>query len=127
MMDAKNRMQMRGQFFRFVVVGLLATAAHYALFYPLSKVIPGNLAYTLGYAVSFVLNFYLTAYFTFRSLPSWKKLYGMAGVHLCNYLLHMLLYNLFTGLGIPDKWVLFPIVAIAVPVTFLLARFVFRK
>lgn len=110
---------------RFVLVGGVATLVHYAIYYLLQKVIEVNLAYTIGYMLSFILNFYLTAYFTFGTSPSWARLLGMGGAHLVNYLLHICLLNVFLWLGISKAWVPVPVFAIAVPVNFLLVRFVF--
>ena len=85
-----------------------------------------NIAYTLGYALSFIANFYLTSYFTFGTKPSWKKLMGMGGAHIVNYLLHMALLNLFLFIGIAKAWAPVPIFAIAIPINFLLVRLVFK-
>lgn len=86
---------------RFGLVGALATALHYGIYYVLWRFAHANesIAYTVGYALSFVANFYLTAYFTFRSRPSWKRAGGFGGAHLVNYLLHISLLNLFLWLG----------------------------
>ena len=102
------------------------TALHYVLYWLLQQVIYVNVAYTLGYVTSFVANFYLTSYFTFGSKPSWKKLFGMAGAHGVNYLLHMVLLNLFLWLGLSNELAPLPVFAIAIPVNFLLVRFVFK-
>ncbi len=117
----------RYAFVRFVLVGVLATALHYGLYYVLQRVIPVNIAYTLGYALSFIANFYLTAYFTFGSRPSWRKAFGFGGAHVVNYLLHMGLLNLFLWWGVPPTLAPLPVFAIAIPVNFLLVRFVFKK
>lgn len=114
------------QFIRFGIVGIVATALHYGIYYWLQNYLPVNLAYTLGYVISFIANFYLTAYFTFGSSPSWKKLLGMGGAHAVNYLLHMVLLNLFLWLGISKTLAPVPVFAIAIPVNFLLVRFVFK-
>ena len=115
------------QFIRFGLVGVFATALHYGIYFILHKYIEVNTAYTAGYVLSFVANFYLTAYFTFRSAPSWKKLAGMGGAHLVNYLLHMILLNLFLWMGISKALAPVPVFAIAIPVNFLLVRFVFKN
>lgn len=115
------------EFIRFVLVGILATALHYGLYFVLQWGIDVNIAYTLGYASSFIANFYLTAYFTFGKKPSWKKAFGFGGAHLVNYLLHMGLLNLFLELGIAKPLAPFPVFAIAIPVNFLLVRFVFKR
>ena len=93
----------------------------------MENVINVNVAYTVGYALSFVANFYLTAYFTFGQKPSWGKAFGFGGAHLCNYLLHMGLLNLFLYLGLSKPLAPIPVFAIAIPANFLMVKFVFRK
>lgn len=112
---------------RFAIVGTLATALHYGIYYALQRWIQVDIAYTIGYALSFIANFYLTAYFTFRSAPSWKKLVGMSGAHVLNYLLHITLLNLFLWMGLSKPLAPFPVFAVAIPVNFLLVRFIFKK
>ena len=114
------------EFIRFGVVGVLATALHYGIYYFLQSFINVNVAYTTGYVISFIVNFYLTSYFTFGTTPSWKKLVGMGGAHLVNYLLHIILLNVFLYLGVPKAWAPVPVFAIAIPVNFLFVRFVFK-
>lgn len=115
------------EFVRFVLVGVFATALHYGLYYLLQPFINVNIAYTVGYVLSFIANFYLTAYFTFGRQPSWQKAFGFGGAHLVNYLLHIGLLNLFLGLGISKPLAPVPVFAIAIPVNFLLVRFVFKR
>jgi putative flippase GtrA len=50
----------------------------------------------------------------------------MAGAHAVNYLLHMVLLNLFLWLGMSNELAPLPVFAIAIPVNFLLVRFVFK-
>lgn len=114
------------EFIRFALVGILATALHYGLYYLLQKLINVNIAYATGYLLSFIVNFYLTAYFTFGTRPSWKKAVGFSGAHLVNFLIHMLLLNLFLWAGISQTWAPLPVFAIAIPVNFILIRFVFK-
>lgn len=112
---------------RFGLVGSLATLLHYGIYLVLQRFIQVDLAYTIGYLISFIANFYLTAYFTFRSAPSWKKLFGMGGAHAVNYLLHISLLNLFLWIGISKPLAPIPVFAVAIPVNFLLVRFVFKR
>ena len=115
------------EFIRFVIVGVLATALHYGIYFLLQRFVNVNIAYTLGYALSFIANFYLTAYFTFGKKPSWGKAFGFGGAHLFNYLLHIGLLNIFLWLGLPKPFAPVPVFVIAIPVNFLLVRFVFKR
>ena len=45
---------------------------------------------------------------------------------LCNYLMHMLIFNVFLWLGLSRELAPIAVLAIAVPVNFLLVRFVFK-
>ena len=115
------------EFVRFILVGVFATALHYGIYLLLQRLINVNIAYTLVYALSFIANFYLTAYFTFGKKPSWGKAFGFGGAHLFNYLLHIGLLNIFLWLGLPKPFAPVPVFVIAIPVNFLLVRFVFKR
>ena len=115
-----------GEALRFIIVGVTCTVLHYALYYAMQLCINVNIAYTIGYVISFIVNFYLTSWFTFGTSPSWKKLFGMGGAHVVNYGLHIILLNLFIYIGNPQEWAPIPVFAIAIPVNFLLVRFVFK-
>ena len=112
---------------RFAFVGGLATVLHYGIDLVLQRFLQVDLAYTIGYITSFIANFYLTAYFTFHSSPSWKKLMGMGGAHAINYILHITLLNVFLWIGISKTYAPIPVFAIAIPINFILVRFVFKK
>ena len=114
------------EFVRFGLVGGFCTALHYGIYFLLQLAIEVNVAYTVGYLLSFIANFYLTSYFTFGTAPSWRKLFGMAGAHGVNYLLHMVLLNLFICIGVRQEFAPLPVFAIAIPVNFILVRFVFK-
>ncbi len=114
-------------FVRFGLVGGFATVLHYGLYYLLHFLMGANAAFTLGYVISFVANFYLTSYFTFGTSPSWRRLWGMCGAHVVNYLLQVGLLNLFLWLKVPEVLAPLPVYVIAVPVNFILVRFVFTR
>ena len=122
-----NKQKQIPEFLRFVMVGLFATGLHYGIYFVLQKFIQVNVAYTLAKSPGFVANFYLTAYFTFGQPPSWKKAFGFGGAHLTNYLIHIGLLNLFLRLGFSRPLAPIPVFLIAIPVNFLLVRFVFKQ
>ena len=51
----------------------------------------------------------------------------MGGAHGLNFLLHLGLLQLFLWLGVPPQWAPLPVFAVAIPVNFLLVRWVFQK
>lgn len=115
------------EFIRFAAVGVVATGIHYGIYLILKQFIGLNISYTLGYLISLLCNFYLTARFTFKAETSVRRGAGFLASHGVNYLLHMLLLNLFVGIGIPSSFAPIPVYCIAVPVNFVLVRTVFRK
>ena len=112
---------------RFVIVGVIATALHYGIYWILMRWVNVNIAYTIGYALSFVCNFFLTSYFTFKAKATMKRGLGFGSAHLVNYLLQMAFLNLFIWLGIMAEWAPIPVYMIVIPINFLLVRFVFKK
>lgn len=116
-----------GEFLRFGIVGVFATLFHYFIYWILQHWINHNVAYTIGYATSFVCNFFLTSYFTFKSKASVKRGIGFGGAHLFNYLFQMFLLNVFIYFGLSKTLAPIPVYIIAVPVNFILVRYVFKR
>ena len=115
----------RYEILRFGIVGALSTLIHYGIYWVLQHWIEVNIAYTIGYVLSFLLNYWLSAHFTFRSHVSVKSGVGFSGAHLVNYLLHIVLLNVFLWLGLSNETAPIGVFAIAIPVNFILVRFVF--
>lgn len=115
------------QMVRFGVVGVVATALHYGVYWLLHAVTDVNLAYTIGYAVSFVANYLLSARFTFRRKKTVANGLGFCAAHLLNYLLQLALLNLFIRLGVSPALAPVPVYCVAVPVNFIVVRTVFRR
>ena len=111
---------------RFGIVGVLSTALHYGIYWVLQHWIEVNIAYTTGYVLSFLVNYWLTAHFTFHTAASVKNCFGFSGAHLVNYLLHIVLLNVFLWLGLSNEVAPLCVFAIAIPVNFILVRFVFK-
>ena len=116
-----------GEIVRFGIVGIVATGVHYGIYLLLLPLVNESAAYTVGYVLSFVLNYYLTARFTFKRRRNVKNGIGFIGSHAVNYLLHIILLNVFIGIGVSVQLAPLPVYCIAVPVNFLLVRLVFRK
>lgn len=119
------------QFVRFCIVGTVAAGIHYGVYYLMQLFLVGklwlNVDYTIGYGVSLVCNFFLTTYFTFQSKASTKKVAGFGFSHLVNYTLHIVLFNLFIGIGIHRLIAPVLVLMVAVPTNFLILHFVYTN
>lgn len=112
---------------RFIFVGVIATIIHYGIYLILHFLIVPWLAYSVGYGISFLCNFYLSSVFTFKTKASIKKGIGFGISHGINYLLHIALLSIFLKLGLKEEFAPIPIFAIAIPINFVLVRFVFKS
>ena len=113
---------------RFGVVGVVATAIHYGVYYVLLNAgADRNVAFVAGYLVSFVCNYLLSSFFTFGVGLSWKRLAGFTGSHVVNFFVQVVLFNVFCWVGVPAGWAPLPVYGVAVPVNFLLVRFALKR
>lgn len=112
---------------RFGLVGVVATALHYGVYWLLHGLMNVSVAYTIGYFVSFVANYLLSARFTFKKKKSVKNGVGFACAHLFNYVLQISLLNFFIWLGVGEALAPVPVYCIAIPTNFVLVRLVFVK
>ena len=101
--------------------------AGYTMGEMLVKHINETIAYSIGYGISFVCNFILTCIFTFKKKASIRRGAGFGLAHAVNYLLHVLLLNLFLWLGLSESLAPLPTFMIVIPVNFLLLHHVFKK
>lgn len=121
------------EFIRFCIVGVIATAIHYGIYLALiygSKIeneLWINVAYAFGYGCGFVCNLWLSANYTFKERLTWKRSGGFFITNAINFGLHIGLLNLFLYFGIPEQWAPLLVYCIAVPVNFILVRFVFKN
>ncbi len=116
-----------GQAIRFCIVGVMAVAIHYAIYLLLKQWIVHVVAFAIGYFISFIANFFMTAKFTFKKDATTKKGVGFLGAHIINFILQTSLLQLFLWLGVNENFAPIPVYCIAVPINFMLVRFVFRK
>lgn len=114
------------QIIRFGIVGVCSTLISYAIYFLLVRIgINASIAYTIGYAIGFVFNFFASSYFTFKVKATIKKGIGFVGSNLVNYIIQIILLNIFIKIGIPEVYAPIPVYCISIPINFLLVRFVF--
>lgn len=125
--NIKNNKKIK-EFIRFVIIGFIATAIHYGIYFLLGKLnFQYNIAYTLGYGISFIFNFFASNYFTFKTKPSTESGVGFALAHGFNYALQMLLLNTFIYLGISSVIAPVFVFAICIPTNFFIVRFALTR
>ena len=107
---------------RFGVVGVIATAIHYGVYYFLLGVMNENAAYSIGFFVSFLCNFVLSSLFTFKVPMTWKRLLRFSGSHAGNYIIQIVVLNFWLWVGVPAEWAPIPVYAVSVPASYLLVR-----
>lgn len=121
------RLNKRNEMIRFIVVGILATAIHYGIYFLFSLIINVTIAYSIGCIISFIANYILTTHFTFNVKPNTGNSVGFAICHAINWLLQLLLLNAFLYLGIHRSIAPFPTLAICVPINFFMIKFVMNR
>lgn len=113
---------------RFAMVGGIATVLQIGIYYLLSAHISHNIALPISYGVALVANFLLTTYFTFRVKPSKRRGAGFLLSHVNNFVLQFLLLNFFIEVvGLNKQLAIFPVLAICIPVNFLLIRYFMKR
>lgn len=115
------------EFFRFAIVGGLSALCHYLVYLFLQMYIDLTWSYALAYGISLVFNYFLTAGFTFRKKTNLKNTIGFLLSHAINYLNHMVFFSLFIYIGVNKFIAPILVLIIAVPINFLLLRYVFNN
>ena len=117
------------EFIRFVIVGILATVIHYAIYLALEHGlhINYNFAYTIGYILSFIFNFFASTFFTFKTNANAQNGIRFAGAHLINYFVHMILLNVFIIIRIPNNIAPILVFPIAIIINFFMVRIALKK
>lgn len=112
---------------RFVVVGIVATAIQYAVYYALLPYMSASVAFTVGYVVSFLCNYGLSSRFTFRVDASLKRFVSFGVSHATNYFIQILLLNIFIHLGVSEPLAPLPVYVLAVPINYLTVRYALTR
>ena len=123
----KELSQKYKRFIRFSIVGTIAWVILYAVYYLFLSLLGHTASYTIGYIVSFIVNYLLTVKFTFEVEASAQNGIGFIFCHVINWLLQLVLLNIFIYLGMNNIIAPIPVMAISVPVNFLMVRFVMNK
>ena len=120
---------------RFTIVGTTGTLIQYAwywLFLTLfTHLWPETETTTLAFIIGFVLemasNYCLTAYYTFKSRPNWKNFGGFLSGRAVNFLLQMLLLQVFLMVQLSDKLACLLAIIIAGIINYFIVKLFFKQ
>jgi putative flippase GtrA len=116
------------QLARFLVVGALNTGLSYLVYLALLKWVSYRWAYSLSYAAGILLSFVLNSLFVFRVPLSWRRLLPYPSVYLVQYLLGLGVVHVGVELlGWDERLMPIAVLAVTVPVSFVLTRWVLRE
>ena len=124
-----KRRERLGEILRFGIVGTMAVAIQYVTYLLLIHWAHSgvNVANTMAYIVSFLFNFVASTRFTFRVRATAGRGLAFAFCHVVNYLLQLLMLNLFIHWGVGKSLAPLPMFAVCVPVNFLLVRYFLKQ
>jgi putative flippase GtrA len=115
-------------FLRFLISGGVNTGATYAVYLSLLGMAGYKVAYTIAYVFGIVLAFVINRLFVFRTHRGWRSIVLFPFIYLAQYLVSMAVVWVWVErLGLPAA--LAPLIAIAItlPLTFVLSRYVFGQ
>jgi len=126
-----NEMQMKNpirlEALRFLISGALNTAATYAIYLALLHVLGYVAAYTITYLCGILLAYILNVRYVFRVRRSDRGLALFSLVYIFQYLVGLAVLRLAVSLlGVPETLALLASIAVTLPVTFLLSRYVLK-
>jgi putative flippase GtrA len=116
------------EFVRFIICGAVNTAASYVIYLALLVFVSYLFAYTISYILGIFTSYYLSARFAFRQKLRLSTALQYPAVYLFQYLFGVgLLYILVDWLGVGKRMAPVIVVLLAVPLTFLMSRFVIKR
>lgn len=127
--DTPRKMFTSGQFkeiIRFVVSGIVSTLICYMGYYICLLWFSPNVSFVMGYTVAMLVNYILTTAFTFKVRATKKKAMGFIVSNGINYMLCAVFLNMFLWIGLPKTIAPIPMYACAVPINFLIVKFVMK-
>ena len=116
---------LRGQFARFLVAGAINTACTYVLYLVLLRPLGYAIAYAVAYVAGILISYALNARFVFRVPMRFADLLRFPLVYVVQYAAGaVILWMLVERVGVPAQWAVAGVIAVTVPMVFVLSRYV---
>lgn len=114
--------------FRFLVSGGVNTVVTYGIYLLLVQFLRYQVAYTVTYVIGIALGYLLNAFWVFKSVPTFKSAVAYPVVYMGQYALGIGLLSVFVDvLGIENRIAPALVIAVTLPLMFVLSKFVFKK
>jgi putative flippase GtrA len=118
---------LKEEFGRFLVAGGINTAFSFSLYFLFNLFVHYQLAYWLAFVGGILFSFWLNSRWVFRAEMNWKTFLAFPLVYLFQYGFGaVLLHILVEMLGMSEWWSPLLVIALSVPVTFVMSRFVLK-
>lgn len=116
------------QLARFLVASALNTALTYLLYLALLWIVSYRWAYSISYVAGIFLSFVLYSLWVYRTGLRWRRLLPYPAVYLVQYFLGLAVaWAGVEVLGVDERLVPIAVIAVTVPVSFVLTRWVLGK
>ncbi len=112
---------------RFGIVGTISTLTLYGIYWLCLFLCSPSIAYTVAYVCAFVVNYLLTTSFTFKVKKSFKNGLGFIGSNVINYIVSIMLLNIFLWVGVNNKFAPVPTLLLATISNYFIVKFVMRQ
>jgi putative flippase GtrA len=118
---------LKEEFGRFLVAGAINAAFSFSLYFLFNLFVHYQLAYVLAFGGGILFSFWLNSRWVFRAAMNWKTFLAFPLVYLFQYGFGaVLLHILVETLGMSEWWSPLLVIALSVPVTFVMSRFVLK-
>jgi putative flippase GtrA len=112
------------EFTKFLVVGVINTVLAYAIYIVFNLFLSYTMAYSIAYFSGFISSYFLNSKWVFQTDVSWKKFFTFPLVYIAQFLISIVaLRFLVEQLHFSELLSPLIVIAISVPLTFILSRF----
>lgn len=115
------------EFLKFVISGVVNTAATYIMYLLLLLFMNYSIAYTVSYLSGIVISFYLNTIFVFKEKVTFVKFLKFPIVYVVQYLINLIMiFALVERLGLSAQLVPLIVIVITVPITYFISKKLLR-
>ncbi|WP_373696686.1 GtrA family protein [Microvirga yunnanensis] len=107
--------------------GAANTALSYAVFLLLQQFMKPTAAYSAAYVLGIVFSYLINTTFVFRQRRSVRSALKFPFVYIAQYFVGLAILSILTYFGLDSRIAMLVVIAVSVPLTFVLSRFVLKR